>query len=132
MIFGIHYQPMIKKRKEEYLHIKIWTVFIIHSNTHAKHTHIKPHTEITHCSFTRLEISKQDTDSQPNLFLRKEKKTLLLQAALLQNCSLMPQGLCTISSLHTDQRVVFYHILFFIATTSNITYIDRLTLDHCI
>lgn len=99
-----------------------------------KHTHTHHNTHNTH---TFLSNKARDPkaghcDSQPNLFLRKGKKTLLLQAALLQNCSLMPQGLCTISSLHTDQRFTFYWTLLFIATTSNISQIDRLTLGHFI
>lgn len=99
-----------------------------------QHTHTNNTTCTTH---TFLSNKARDPkaghcDSQPNLFLRKGKKTLLLQAALLQNSSLMPQGLCTISSSHADQRFLFYQIWLFIATTSNISQIDRLTLGHFI
>lgn len=71
------------------------------------HTHTTQHAQHTHSSNKASDPKAGHRDSQPNLFLRKGRKTLLLQAALLQNCSLMPQGLCTISSLHTDQRLLF-------------------------
>lgn len=80
--------------------------FLYSTATHT-HTHNTTCTTYTFLSNKASDPKAGHRDSQPNLFLRKGRKTLLLQAALLQNCSLMPQGLCTISSLHTDQRLLF-------------------------
>lgn len=74
-IFGIHNHPTLRKWRKGFLHIRIFFIFTICNNTHTQHN--------THNTHTCLSNNARDPkaghcDSQPNLFLRKGKKTLLL------------------------------------------------------
>ena len=76
-IFGIHNHLVLRKRRKGYLHIRLFLVFILHSNTHT-HTHNTTCTTYTFLSNKASDPKAGHRDSQPNLFLRKGRKTLLL------------------------------------------------------
>lgn len=66
---------MLRKRRKQHSHIRIFLVFTICSNTHT-HTHNTMHTTHTHSSITRLEIPKQDTVTANQIYFWEMERKL--------------------------------------------------------
>lgn len=119
-IFGIHNHPTLRKWRKEYLHIRIFLVFTIFSNTHTHtHTQHSTHNTHTHSSLSRLEIPKQDIVTANQIYFWAKERKLCCCRQLCYRTAPWCLRVYALSAPCTQIRGLFSIVYFFIAIASN-------------